>query len=95
MADGHLASIATHFGDLTDPRVERTRAHNLLDILTIAICAILWGAEGPTGMETFGKAKDAWLRTILPLPNGTPSHDTFSRVLAHLKATELQAGFIA
>jgi predicted transposase YbfD/YdcC len=95
MADGHLASIATHFGHLTDPRVERTRAHKLLDILTIAICAILCGAEGPTGMETFGHAKEDWLRTILPLPNGIPSHDTFSRVLAHLKPAELQAGFIA
>jgi predicted transposase YbfD/YdcC len=95
MSDGHLASIATHFGHLNDPRVERTRAHNLLDILTIAICAILAGAEGPSGMETFGKAKEDWLRTILPLPNGIPSHDTFRRVLAHLKPVELQQGFLA
>ncbi len=95
MAEGHLASIATHFGHLTDPRMERTRAHNLLDILTIAICAILCGAEGPTGMETFGQAKEEWLRTILPLPHGIPSHDTFSRVLAQLNPAELQAGFTA
>jgi len=58
MADEHLTSIATHFGHVTDPRVERTRDHNLLDILTIAMCAILAGADGPTGMETFGKAKE-------------------------------------
>jgi len=95
MTNGHLASIATHFGHLTDPRVERTRDHQLLDILTIAICAMLCGAERPTGMVTFGKAKEDWLRTILPLPNGIPSHDTFNRVLAHLKPTELQAGFLA
>ncbi|NNJ10535.1 ISAs1 family transposase [Chloroflexales bacterium ZM16-3] len=95
MAEGHLASIATHFGHLTDPRVERTKAHNLVDILTIAICAILCGAEGPTGMETFGNAKIDWLRTIMPLPNGVPSHDTFSRVLAQLNPAELQAGFTA
>ena len=94
MSDGHLASIATHFGHLSDPRVERTRDHNLLDILTIAICAILAGADGPTGMETFGKAKEEWLRTILPLPNGIPSHDTFSRLLAHLKPAELQKAFL-
>jgi predicted transposase YbfD/YdcC len=74
--------------------VARTRDHNLLDILTIAICAILAGAEGPTGMETFGKANEGWLRTLLPLPNGIPSHDTFSRVLAHLKPAELQQGFL-
>ena len=95
MADAHLTSIATHFGHLTDPRVERTRDHNLLDILTIAICAILAGADGPTSMETFGKAKEEWLRSILPLPNGIPSHDTFNRVLAHLKPAELQQGFRA
>jgi len=58
MTDTHLTSIATHFGHVTDPRVERTRDHNLLDILTIAMCAILAGADGPTGMETFGKAKE-------------------------------------
>lgn len=95
MPDGHLASIATHFGHVKDPRIERSRGHNLLDILTIAICAVLCGAEGPTGMETFGQAKEAWLRTIVPLPNGVPSHDTISRVLAALKPEELQAGFIA
>jgi predicted transposase YbfD/YdcC len=95
MADDHLASIATHFGHLSDPRVERTRVHNLLDILTIAICAILAGADGPTSIETFGKAKEEWLGSILPLPNGIPSHDTFSRVLAHLRPAELQQGFIA
>ena len=92
MTDGHLASIATHVGHLTDPRMERTKDHQLLDILTIAICAILCGAEGPTGMVTFGKAKEDWLRTILPLPNGISSHDTFNRVLAHLKPTELGSG---
>jgi predicted transposase YbfD/YdcC len=95
MTEGPLASIATHFAHVSDPRLERTRAHNLLDILTIAICAILAGAEGPSGMETFGKAKEGWLRTILPLPGGIPSHDTFRRVLAHLKPVELQQGFLA
>jgi predicted transposase YbfD/YdcC len=94
MADEHVSSIAAHFGDLTDPRMERTRAHSLLDILTIAICAVLAGADGPTSMETFGKAKEEWLRGFLKLPNGIPSHDTFSRVLAHLKPAELQQGFL-
>jgi hypothetical protein len=94
MSEGHRARIATHFGHLSDPQVERTRAHSLLDILTIAMCAILAGAEGPTGMETVDKAKEEWLRTLWPLPNGIPSHDTFSRVLAHLKPAELQQGFL-
>lgn len=94
MTDGHPARIALHFGHLTDPRVERTRAHHLLDILTIAICAVLCGADGPTEMETSGKAKEAWLRTILLLPNGIPSHDTFSRVLAALTPVALQQGCV-
>jgi predicted transposase YbfD/YdcC len=94
MAEQHPASIATHFGHLTDPRIERTRAHALLDILTIAICAVLAGADGPTSMETFGKAKEDWLRGFLSLPNGIPSHDTFSRVLARIKPAELQQGFL-
>jgi len=66
-----------------------------LNILTIAIGAVLCGADGPTSMVTFGKAKEDWLRTILPLPNGIPAHDTFTRVLAHLKPAELQQGFVA
>jgi hypothetical protein len=82
MIDGHPTSIAVHFGHLTDPRVERTRAHNLLDILTITICAVLCGADGLTEMETFGKAKEAWVWTLLPVPNGIPLHDTFSQALA-------------
>ena len=94
MADEQVSSIAAHFGDLTDPRIERTRAHSLLDILTIAICAVLAGADGPTSMETFGKAKEEWLRGFLKLNNGIPSHDTFSRVLAHLNPQELQQGFL-
>ncbi|NJL71842.1 MAG: transposase family protein, partial [Candidatus Competibacteraceae bacterium] len=61
MTEGPLASIATHFAHVSDPRLERTRAHTSLDILTVAICAILAGAEGPSGMETFGKAKEGWL----------------------------------
>lgn len=70
MADEHVSSIAAHFGDLTDPRMERTRVHSLLDILTIAICAVLAGADGPTSMKTFGKAKEEWLRGFLKLSKG-------------------------
>ena len=88
-------SIDVYFGCLPDPRVERTRAHRLTDLLTIALCAILCGANDWVAVETFGHAKAAWLRTFLPLPGGIPSHDTFGRVFARLDPTALQHCFVA
>jgi predicted transposase YbfD/YdcC len=88
-------SIDLYFGSLPDPRVERTRAHRLSDLLTIALCAILCGANDWVAVETFGQAKEAWLRTFLPLPGGIPSHDTFGRVFARLDPTALQECFAA
>ena len=72
------------FDSLEDPRMDRTRAHRLDDILAIAIMAIICGAQGPSGMQDFGEEKYHWLKTILHLPHGIPSHDTFGRVLAML-----------
>jgi len=77
--------------EVPDPRLERCRRHKLIDILFIAICAILCGAEGFTEMEEFGKAKEDWLRQFLELPNGIPSHDTFRRVLGRLNPPAVQA----
>jgi predicted transposase YbfD/YdcC len=77
-------SIRTHFGDLKDPRMERTRLHNLLDIVVIAICAVICGAEGWLDIEAYGLAKYDWLKTFLELPSGIPSHDTFRRVFCLL-----------
>ena len=88
-------SIEMYFGSLPDPRVERTRAHRLTDLLTIALCAILCGANDWVAVETFGQAKAAWLRTFLPLPGGIPSHDTFGRVFARLDPAALQQCFAA
>ena len=66
-------SITRHFADLPDPRVARTRQHRLLDILTMALCAVRCGAEDFVGMVTFAEAKADWLRTFLLLPGGIPS----------------------
>ena len=65
---------------INDPRTQREPEHLLIDIVTIAILATLAGADNMTAVETYGKAKGSWLSTFLELPNGIPSHDTFSRV---------------
>jgi predicted transposase YbfD/YdcC len=89
-----IKALERHFGKLHDPRVERTREHKLIDIIVIAICAVICGAEGWTDIENFGNRKYAWLNTFLELPNGIPSHDTFGRVFALLDPQEFQSSFV-
>jgi len=88
------SSITDHFGRLEDPRIERTKLHELLDIIVIAICAIICGADDWTEVELFGNAKLSWLRTFLELSNGIPSHDTFGRVFARLNPEQFQQCFL-
>jgi len=87
-------TITDSFAELEDPRVNRTKLHKLLDIITIAICGVICGADGWTGIEKFGNAKLAWLQTFLELPNGIPSHDTFGRVFARLDPEGFQQCFL-
>ena len=87
-------TIANHFEVIEDPRIERTKRHKLIDILTIAICAVICGAEGWVDIEIYGCAKYDWLKTFLELPNGIPSHDTFARVFARIKQAQFQQCFV-
>jgi predicted transposase YbfD/YdcC len=77
-------SLISHFQDLPDPRVNRTKDHDLVDVLVIAICTLLCGGESFNDMEDFGYAKQDWFKTFLALRNGIPSHDTFNRIFAAL-----------
>lgn len=87
-------SVLSHFQQLHDPRVERTKDHSLVAIITIAILAVLSGADGFVAIETYGKTKQTWLETFLDLPHGIPSHDTFGRVLSLLDPQELRNSFL-
>ena len=77
-------SFVTHFSRMTDPRIDRRKAHDLIDILVIAVCTLLCAGETFNDMEDFGQAKQDWFQTFLKLRNGIPSHDTFNRVFAAL-----------
>lgn len=87
------ACLEQYFGEIADLRVERTRAHQLLDIIAIALFGVLAGADSWVAIETYGNAKRAWLETFLALPNGIPSHDTIARVFARLEPEAFEASF--
>lgn len=87
-------AIQSHFEDLPDPRINRWKAHLLMDIMVLSICAVISGADGWTDVEEYGKAKFDWLKTFLELPNGIPSHDTFGRVFARLSPKAFQECFL-
>ena len=78
---------------MKDPRIDRSKDHLLIDIIAISILAVISGADGWKAIETYGKAKEQWLRTFLELPNGIPSHDTISRVFQGLNPEEFAASF--
>jgi predicted transposase YbfD/YdcC len=82
-----------HFESITDPRIDRCKKHNLLDILLLAISAVLSGAEGWEDIEDFGHLKLGWLRKYRGFEAGIPKHDTIARVICRLKADEIEHAF--
>lgn len=90
MSEAVIATITEHLRDL---RIDRTKLHKLLDIVVIAVCAVICGADSWEDMQRFGEAKYNWLKGFLELPNGIPSHDTFGRVFARLDPEQFEACF--
>jgi hypothetical protein len=82
MATCQQASVLEYFDDLPDPRRETdNKLHLLIDIVVLALCAVIAGCESFPEMEEFGRQKRDWFKKFLRLPNGIPSHDTIRRVL--------------
>jgi len=88
------SNIERYFGELDDPRSGQNIQHKLVDILTIAICGIICGADNWVDIEMFGQAKREWLSSFLELKHGIPSHDTIGRVFRRLDAEQFQASFV-
>ena len=95
MAQAAKATILDHFAELDDPRAERARHHKLVDILDIAICAAICGADSWVHIELFGRSQLAWFQSFLELPHGIPSHDTIGAVFARLDPAQLQNCFVS
>lgn len=85
--------ITFYFLSVTDPRKEHNKAHKLIDIIMIAITAVIAGCESWVEIEEFGHDRLDWLKTFLELPNGIPSHDTFGRVFSLIDPKLFQAAF--
>lgn len=90
-----MQTAISYFTGLTDPRVERTKAHLLEDIIFLTIAAVICGAETWNDIEDYGKAKEPWLRQYLKLPNGIPCHDTFNRFFSALDPDEFERAFLS
>jgi len=89
------SSLYDYFAKLSDPRLNRNKKHNLADIIVLSILAVICGAESWDSIEEFGKARIDFLKKILYLPNGIPSHDTINRVFSMLKPGKFEVVFIS
>ena len=94
MEERDLRDLETIFAQVEDPRMDRTKLHRLRDLIILAICGVICGAEGWVEIEAFGKAKQAWLPELLQLPHRMPSHDTFGRVFALIDPKQVEASLL-
>jgi len=94
MSESVSLSLFDSLSQVPDPRLDRTKLHQLADILVIAVCATICAAETWEEIAEFGRAKESWFRKFLALPNGIPSHDTFRRVFLRLNPKKFQESFL-
>lgn len=88
-----VALLTERFSGLEDPRTARAIRHELIDVVVIAICAVICGADSWVDVEMFGKSRKNWLSQLLALPNAIPSHDTFGRVFVRLNPVQFERCF--
>lgn len=94
MSEPVCLSLFDSFGEVPDPRRERTKLHQLVDILVIAVCVTIRAAETWAEIAEFGQAKESWFKKFLCLPNGIPSHDTVCRVFLLIDPKQFQESFL-
>ena len=87
--------LIEHFSKLEDPRVDRNKKHELIDVIVLCVCAVLSGAEGWCDIEEFGRTKLGWLRRYVPLANGIPVDDTIARIISALSVSGFQECFLS
>ncbi len=87
--------MLAYFSGMTDPRIDRTKLHSLHNIIVMALCGAIGGADGWDDLEEFSEERQEWFETFLEMPNGTPSADTFRRVFSALDPTEFEGRFRA
>ena len=93
MDSSAVALLTDRFASLQDPRTGRAKRHEFMDVIVIAICAVICGSDSWVDVEIFGKSKKAWLSRLLKLANGIPSHDTFGRIFAMLDPVQFESCF--
>jgi predicted transposase YbfD/YdcC len=87
------SSLIEHFENISDPRIDRSKRHKLIDIIVIVIVGVICGAESWRSIEMVAEVKQDWLKTFLELPNGIPSHDTIARVFSRISTRQFQICF--
>lgn len=94
MVSNPVKNLQECFGTLQDPRKERARRHELLDIIILAVCAVICDCNSWVDIAQFCRIRLDWFQSFLHLPNGIPSHDTFGRVFARLNPLEFEESFL-